>query len=928
MTRPSGSARTAWIVGAAVLLAAFGAWSFARAVRAESADLGVDWVQAAAGPVAIRVDPAGAGWRSGLRPGDLVLTVDGVPATSALDVESAAWQRSGSEGVDLEVRRSARVVAVHLRGASHPRGEPYGYLTLVGAVFLLSGTFVLVRWPGLRGSLTYGLLSAAFFARSVYTHTGEGDFVDWAFHAVDLLAAVVLPALFLQLSLEIARRARPGANATVWASAVALGAAILWVHPAGLGGAYRAIEPVLAVEWIDRLCMLAFVVAAFLAGAIMGRALVSTRSSLIRGQLRWMLWGLFLGVTPFVVLHAFPWAVGAGELPDWLTFVAVVPLILVPSAFTTAIVRYRLHDLDSLLRRAAIEAGAVTLTFAAYAVAVYALRHGADGLVDLSRSATRYLGILAAALSYPKVRKLAVAAVERAAYRKRYSYRTTLREWSAELASDVELEPLLRRVHDRVVETLGVADARVHVLTATGRFEDPLSESPAALEVGGELGRRLAVEPHVAVGPREVPGIERRSLLFGMRVKGSVRAVLAVSEREDPEEPLSSEDRSLLATLAAHASTAIEAARLLREVRRQAEEVSRLHSRQRAILESSAVGLLMLGADDRILAWNRALEEMYGLPRQDAIGHTLSQVFPLHFVRFLERRFSGDRSAEPRVFRSTLVNRAGTRVVLNLTVSDATDDDGHTGTRVITFDDVSGQVKLEEQVLQQERLASLGLLAAGVAHEVNTPLTGISSYTQMLLDALPHDDPRRGVLEKIEAQTRRASSIANALLNLARPERSSFEPLSLNDVVRQTLGLFAPQLRDRDVALNVDLADDLPLVRGHHGKLQQLLLNLLSNARDAVGEGGRIEVCTRSVADRVVLEVGDNGVGIANEDLPRIFDPFFTTKGRSRGTGLGLSISYGIVQEHGGAVAVESQPGESTRFRVEIPALEPARASA
>jgi len=231
-------------------------------------------------------------------------------------------------------------------------------------------------------------------------------------------------------------------------------------------------------------------------------------------------------------------------------------------------------------------------------------------------------------------------------------------------------------------------------------------------------------------------------------------------------------------------------------------------------------------------------------------------------------------------------------------------------------------------VLQQERLASLGLLAAGVAHEVNTPLTGISGYAQLLLDDMAADDPRRETLEKIETQTRRVSTIANSLLNLARPERTTFESLPLNDAVREVLRLFEPQIRDKRIDLHVELSEGLPEVRGHRGKLQQVLLNLLSNARDAVLGGGRISVRTVLAGGRVVLEVVDDGIGIAESDLPRIFDPFFTTKGRGKGTGLGLSISYGIVREHDGLMQVESVPGEFTRFKVELPVHKPARASA
>ena len=301
----------------------------------------------------------------------------------------------------------------------------------------------------------------------------------------------------------------------------------------------------------------------------------------------------------------------------------------------------------------------------------------------------------------------------------------------------------------------------------------------------------------------------------------------------------------------------------------------------------------------------------------------------LHAVRRVQREILDQPAGEEcRIWRYNLVNRAGRRLVVNLSASPVEPAREGGVARVVTFDDVTDQVKMEEQLLRQERLASLGLLAAGVAHEVNTPLTGISSYTQMLLEEMPADDPRREILQKIEAQSRRASSIANSLLDLVRPERAPFEGVSLDAAAREVLKLFEPQIRERGIRLEADLCAGLPLVHGDRGKLQQVLLNLLLNARDAVGDGGTVRVSTYARGGAVVLEVVDDGVGIAEEDLSRIFDPFFTTKGVGKGTGLGLSISHGIVREHGGEMHVESSPGEFTRFRVEIPASQPARALA
>jgi signal transduction histidine kinase len=246
---------------------------------------------------------------------------------------------------------------------------------------------------------------------------------------------------------------------------------------------------------------------------------------------------------------------------------------------------------------------------------------------------------------------------------------------------------------------------------------------------------------------------------------------------------------------------------------------------------------------------------------------------------------------------------------------------------VIIIDDVTARVQLEEQLQISDKMASIGLLAAGVAHEVNTPLTGISSFTQMLLEGADQDDPRTKLLEKIERQTFRAAKIVNGLLNLSRPSAGNERaPVDLNVVINDVLSLLEHQFKVGRIQVRRDLASPGPVVMGIEHKLQQVFLNLFLNARDAMPKGGWLTISTRLVDGMAVAEVGDTGGGIPSEHLARIYDPFFTTKAIGQGTGLGLSITYGIVQEHDGSIACESEVGAGTRFALSFPAAAPARA--
>ncbi|HNU08750.1 MAG TPA: ATP-binding protein, partial [Pyrinomonadaceae bacterium] len=260
-------------------------------------------------------------------------------------------------------------------------------------------------------------------------------------------------------------------------------------------------------------------------------------------------------------------------------------------------------------------------------------------------------------------------------------------------------------------------------------------------------------------------------------------------------------------------------------------------------------------------------------------------------------------------------------LILNVAVAPLRSVSSSQSGGIVVFENVTSRVKLEETLQQSEKLSSIGLLAAGVAHEVNTPLTGVSSYTQMLLGMIPDTDPKHALLKKVQKQTERASNIASNLLNFSRTGGSAdFTELAVNKLLDDTLQLLEPQMRKSKIEIFRQYADGLPAIFGNAGKLQQVFTNLVLNARDAMFDGGSItlETCSTEEGD-VVITVTDTGDGIAPENLKKIYDPFFTTKSVGSGTGLGLAVTYGIVQEHSGTIEAHSEVGSGTSFRLTFP---------
>jgi signal transduction histidine kinase len=277
------------------------------------------------------------------------------------------------------------------------------------------------------------------------------------------------------------------------------------------------------------------------------------------------------------------------------------------------------------------------------------------------------------------------------------------------------------------------------------------------------------------------------------------------------------------------------------------------------------------------------------------------------------------------LYKFRLVTPTGDSRVVNVAMTPLVTRKFSVVGRLVIMDDITERIELEVQLTQADKLSSIGLLAAGVAHEVNTPLAVISSYTQMLAKQLQGDSQKASMLDKITKQTFRASEIVNNLLNFSRTTGTELTEVSLNKVIADTLALLEHQFKVAHVQVQSELHEKLPLIQGNAGRLQQVFLNLFLNAKDAMTGGGVLNVATMN-GEFVSVRVSDTGSGIAQEHIQRIYDPFFTTKtapaeGQNRGTGLGLSVTYGIIQEHAGNIRVESRKGEGTTFTLDFPLI-------
>ncbi len=969
------------LAGATLGVCVLAGFNLSQEMATEFPTDGVAWVEAQGGLRAERVPADSPGSRAGIRSGDILEAINGEPTPRLGSQVRAIFQNGIYERAatytimrprpEAQTSGSAATFPVQVYLEQADRSTDYGS-RLIALVYLFIGLYVLLRrWTAPKSTHFY-VFCLVSFVLYAFRSTGEPGVFDRTIYWGNLIANMLQPALFLHFAVSFSGAL--GADKGVAAKrSRRLRPALLYVPGAWLVGLQVwAMERWSATgvlsHRLDQISVGYMALYYVVAAVVFHLRYVRAETPLERQQLKWLTRGTLLAVAPFTLLYAVPYLIGL-TVPTLLAKIVLLFLALIPLTFSWAIVRYRLMDVDLIFKRG------VTYTLATAAlVGFYFLAVGITSeVVHASFPSFGYGGpivaILVVGLSFDPLKRMIQAWVDRVFDRKNFDYRETLIEFGRSLNSQTDLRALVDSIVERLPETLLVTRVAVFLVAGSEadssevvggifapprqnqRFELAASHGLANVDEG-ELRRldvrfldfdRWDADDHIFLeNPQQalrLPDEQQRSagLLdlnyylpcrVANREGGGTRTVAVLGlGRTDAGDFLSSEDMEVLGSLAGYIGIAIQNAQLYRRLEQKIGEFERLKEFHENIVESIHIGVFAVDLEDRIESWNAQMEAMYARSRGEALGQGLAAIFPPEFMAHFDsvRQEQGTHT----FYKVRLALPTGETRVANIAIAPLLTRDFAVVGRIVLVDDITDRMELEAQLTQAEKLSSIGLLAAGVAHEVNTPLAVISSYTQMLakqMRPMMEQNARIGpVLEKITQQTFRASEIVNGLLNFSRTGGSEFGSVDVNRLLHDTLTLVDHQLKTAQIRVETELDADLPLVHGNEGKLQQVMLNLLLNARDAMhgSSVGRIRIATQQTEGRVVVVVEDFGGGIEPEYLHRIFDPFFTTKaepgkGQHKGTGLGLAVSYGIMQEHGGKMQVESEVGGGTRFRLEF----------
>ena len=367
--------------------------------------------------------------------------------------------------------------------------------------------------------------------------------------------------------------------------------------------------------------------------------------------------------------------------------------------------------------------------------------------------------------------------------------------------------------------------------------------------------------------------------------------------------------------------------------RKQMErELKEAHDFMNNIIQSSPNPIMAADTKGNILLWNRAAEETLGYKSEDTIGRMhITSVYPegvakeiMKMMRSPEYGGVGKLRSYPMVY----VRRDGVIIDGNLSAAIIYDARGKAVASVGIFVDLEERLEMErklrqtqEQLLQSEKLAAMGRLTSQIAHELNNPLYGIMNTLELMKTEIPPESKRRKILEMALSETVRLTEMLRKMLSFSKPDEEEKQPTNINTILDEILLLHEKQLREYSIRIFSSLAEDLDMVKASKNQLRQVFLNIISNARDAMPEGGTLSVTTRAEGDNVHIDISDTGTGIRKENLNKIFDSFFTTKDNMKDIGLGLSVCYGFIKDHGGDISVKSEWGSGATFTIILPML-------
>ena len=860
-------------------------WSLITTVRSfYRLDFPVRWLEQ--GIVVDQVPPGSSAAAAGLRSGDTIVAVDGIDIGR---LEDPTFLLAGGERHLLAVEGTSgdsRDVTFH---PPPPDIEPvYLTRTSIGLLGLVCALVVLWKTSRREAAVLLLIASASLVLGAVPNRIAASRADVQILHR---MAGAVLPFLIARFFIIFPER-----RTSVWMLD-------LFSVIAAVGAAATVVAPNAEGWWPVVITLLRAAFSVALAGGItlhIVRWWQASRDARVRRQIEWAALGLFVGLVPWTTLVWLPRQLGIEVDP--FSWMMVLPMAALPLALVAALMEYRLWDLEPIARDALSATLVLVIGGFSFAVTNHLLVNYAGGYGSLRNLFAFATGVLLVVLLQP-IRTRVGLFLEHWLYHGRRPPQWLLTHATRELAKVTDPRELLSRLADTLRDGLDFDVVATYLRVGDGAFSRVSSS-------GGYLPERLpetVLEHHFPCSEEEPLATAGYTLRLTLDRVDTVHGLLYLGLRRGLF-PLGSEAQDVVAGFTTQAAVALESARYLDDLRQQAEEYRILHANTQRIIESSAAAILVCDAAGRILSANSEAAGVFEVNALDLVSVPLETLVEL-----------------PNEWRDTLPLQAANaegrtkgqphrRVIMAVSMLEL--DSGSFNGRVVVLQDVTELRELQDRIRDQERMAALGRLASGLAHEINTPLTGISSFAQMLGEMTPADDPRASLVSKLVDQSFRVSRI---VANLREAIRGGREEMTVIDLAMVARSAALEAARSLGAADRLEIVGGDPImVVGAPGPVELAVSNLVRNAIEASDPGTVIRIVTQNDGEWAEIAVEDYGPGVADEDLDRVFEPFFSTKTDRGGTGMGLAITRDMIVSLGGEVSLENLARGGARATVRL----------
>ncbi len=803
------------------------------------------------------------------------------------------------------------------------------YILVLSGVLMLFITLMILNFnlktgEGIIVPKNFYLLSLTFSGFMIFSPTGTYGFTDFVFFFLDRLCFVFFPALLLHFSLFFPIRSTIFKKFRLKIISISI-----FTPPAVIFSLYmyflfyNMINPntgiiILIINYFKKISSVYFLLYIIL--SILFFIVSSLRIIKDQGQKRFLmpLVGILTGL-PSMIAFVF---VDYSEVPLVILYFCLLIITFIPLSITYFLSGKRYRDIENIIKRTVYLSSVLFFIFGVFFFLGFNIE--SNRLVGIFWS---ILAIITAGLLFRPIEGTIQEYFEKYFLKGTFRFRKKLKDLIQALHSERDLVSLAKNFLATIESGFQLKDSNLIIYVKKNMFIS-YPENKKVIFSKNFLNELMKNENLVFTKknnfeqrfPKDFKIMKEKNYyqFLPLRTKEKLIGFVAFGKKND-DTFLTIEDWDLLYSITRPLALSVENASLYSELESQFNEINILKEFNDNVINNINMGLVVLTRLNLIKTWNFFMEQNFKQPSSKVVNKKALKVFGNELWKeiYLNIKVSG-------TLPNVEVSIEDNNLIFNIHISPLIDNIGKNIGTILIFEDVTENILMQNQLITSEKMASIGLLSAGIAHEVNTPLTGISSYCQLILND-PENPENISLVSKMQEQIERANKIIRTLLDFSRQKGENPMEIDIGKLLNESISLVEYKLKKKDIKLTKDIAFS-NTISGFSTRLQQLFINLLINAVDAINhKSGEIFVQGEEIDNHFVIRIVDNGSGIEEKYLKKLFDPFFTTKGKGEGTGLGLSIIYNIVEEHYGKIFVESEPKKGSTFTLIFPFKSPLR---